>query len=1007
MLFTEVEANSIVQSKLPGSGEATVKSPTKEAGISQHLKALKKGTTMEKKETFSKPTTAFTVPGNLAHTQTYQKKHIYESDSELSELSEPPEELESIIALSIVNVDTPQKSNLAAPRFKKAEKVTEQDTSGSGGLVRSAGELPKISGKKQTWLGTSENGGGPNQHFKGIKDASKQEGAVSGQVFLGEEQMFKKSQAPNSKLNDLTATATGVTQDRIQQKPSRTPIGLIDSSVYIPTSLEKSSTSTKSILKRVIMKPTPQPPKETPAAVVRRPPNSTKQVKDPIKIDPNGGKGLDIYELPSDNEEHYILPVKGKGGKVKQTSAPAKGKGKKTTAKKSTTKLLAKSAPEAAKNDTGKVDERHRNKAGVIPSKLFDVPLAKEVTGEANAAPPFPTAIRLAPKIPEIGKESKNVQGKTPQRMSIEETVKHSISKGIPAELLVHKIQGDRPHDTLVERRKVIGVSKMGIQETGKAPQGVRVSKKAVPNMSRIPAKQGKVEVPAYEVQISNIPGDAVSVQHNAHKNSGSSDIAHEAEDAPLSEASTGAKICKGDLISVLPDNIQKHAEGGTKEAEVENSTSNVLPFKPSAIGGYTICSGTIEGVQISGSALKRKAKVTEKGPSCKRLQEMALVRVEPAGRTRRAAAGVALPQLKFQDTGSSQNQGEGESTRAVDKLQKLVLGPGRSVESPYKENGPSPCPQKSLPDVENPNNDGFPDLDHHPQLFELIAEQQHDRVRASDVSVGPRIVRPGALAVTTEKWKPSAMVSGMEVNIRGDGLATLSGSEEVRIAGGATSNDGPVNHFQQNSHLVTKPVVNGTRTHMIAVKFGDDEPSGTLHIAPDKAINEIGLGKRKRIVRPQPANLIPSLGLSREQSTKELQISNKGNETSRTKLQAAPDPETPDVSLDNPLNRKPQIISWGKQGPLNQGRLVDTLRAHGQHNGLSIALFKAQPARHVEEDSPSQRVRTKKQKIGATIQGEKTWPSNTEYTSPLVGSVFPKRKVDINSKVPSCLPTC
>ncbi|KAF8426420.1 hypothetical protein EV426DRAFT_29329 [Tirmania nivea] len=967
---------------------------------------------MEKKEILSTFTTASTTPGNLAHPPTNQKKRLYESDSELSELSEPPEELEPIISLPMVNTDTQKKSGLAVPRFKKAEKVTEQGTNGSV-----QGELPTTSGKKQTWLITNENGGSTILQLKGIKDASsKKEGLVGDQVLPGRESMFQKSQVPKATLNEITTTATGGTVDKVQQKPSRT----IDSGVDIPTSLEKPSTFTKTLLKKTIAKPMTQPSKKKTATVVRNSLNASKQVKVPIKVHYSNGKSLDIYELPSDGEDHYILPVKGKGGKIKQDPVPVKGKGK-TTARKP---AAVKSAQGAKKHDTEKLDEQHRNKAGVLPSGILEVPLAKEVTKEANAVPSVPTAIKPARKISGISKESKNVQGKKPQRVS-NEAMKHGINEDLHVELLVHKIQEDREHETTVQRSKVKAAPKLSIQETGIAPQDIRVFKRVAPDTSKKnPAKEvsskvearheGKVEIPAFEVQISSISCDVVSVQCNVPR-------AYETGNAKHTEALGEAKIPKGKLISILPDNIQEDTGKKIKEAEVENATDNALLSESNAINGHALkptpsgrikltTSGVIDRSGKAPTALKRKAKVSEVGPSNKRLKGLLLLNgepVQPGVRTRRAAANIALAKLRLQDIDSSQSQDEEESTGAVNKPQERVLGRCMSIESPHEENRPSPPPQRKIPDVQELKDGDFPDLGHHSHLIELIAEQQHDKMRTSDIPMEPRIVKPKTLAAATEKLKPSAIVGETQFDVRGDGLrALLSGPKgmevvgSVEAAGASTVKNCPGN--QPSWHAANKP---GLNSATIAVKVGDDALSDDIvQVAPDKPTNEIGIGKRRRTVRQSmasPSHSIASVGLLRKQPTREPQVSDKGNKTSRTKLHTGLDLKTPDVSLGNLLSRKPQIISWGKQGPLNQGRLIDTSGARG-HRGLNITLTKAELVQHEEENSPSQRIRTKRKEIGATLPGE-TRPGNTEYRSPPVDSLlFLRHKaalLDANSK--------
>lgn len=657
------------------------------------------------------------VEGNLPHPPTHQKKHRYRSDSELSELSDPPEELEPVISLPIVRL------------------------------------------------------------------------AQSGKV-------------------------------------------LVDSGVDIPTSLEKPS--------------------------VRNP---LKQVKLPIKVhpNPNNGKNLDIYELPSDHEEHHILPVKGKGGKV---PVSVKGKGK-TTTRRPAPKSVARSAPEAEKKDTEKSDVQHRN---MVSSKISEVHTA---TKGAKEGPPVPTATKPTPKIPGISKVSKNVQGKNPQSVS-NEAMKHDINKEIQAGPLVHKTQGGR----------------------------------------------------------------VVSAQCNVPKDPG---MDYEAENAKPTEASRGAKVSKGKLISVLPGNIQDDTGGETKEAEVENAADNALPFKPSAIDGHTskLASSGSRSEQAQ-TALNRKAKVSKVGLTCKRLKVLQLMSAEPVqlpGRTRRAAANVALAKLKLQGTSSSQYQDEEE--------QEGVLERYKSVESLREENRPSPSPQRRLLDV---NYDDFPSR--------MEADIREGWLRA--LSSGPKEVEAVASA---------------------------------KAVGVSAVKDGSDNHFQQNSHAENKPVITG----------------GALSDDTEKPLNEIGVRKRKRIVGPQPAHPVASVGLSQKQ------VSDKGNKASRTKLQAALDPKTPDVGLDNLLNRKPQIISWGKKGPLNQGRLVDTSGAR-RHRGLNTALIKARLARHEEEDSPSQRIGTKRQRIGTTMQGE-MWLGNTECRSPLVGSLLISKGKTVlqeaNSKVNPYFPTC
>ncbi|KAF8449868.1 hypothetical protein BGX38DRAFT_1269908 [Terfezia claveryi] len=940
---------STSNSKSPGSDGASVKSAVKEAGLSQHLKALKKETTIEKRETLLNFTTASTATGNLAHPPINQKKNIYESDSELSELSEPPEELEPVISLPILNVDNPKNVGLAVPRFKKADKLIEQGANGSIHVVRSGAEISKISDKKKALLGTHEKCGRAKLQVKGIKDASS---GVGDQVLPRQAPIFQKSQVPNATLNEITTTAMRVAEDKIQQKACGTSKGLIDSGVEIPTSLEKPSTSTRTLLKKTTAKPTTQLLKKT-VAVARNPLNFTKQIKVPIKVHPNNGKILDIYELPSDDEEHCILPVKGKGGRIKQNTVPVKGKGK-TMTRKPTSKSVTKPAPEAEENDIKKLGVQHRNN---VPSKIPEVSVA------VNEGSLVPTAIKLG------------------------------INE-IRAEHLVYKIQEDRAHKPSVQCPKVKAPSKTSIQEIDNAPEDIRVAKRVVPDATRIPAKQGnsrlethyqgEVEISAFEVQISNTPGDVVSAQRNVPKDPVSTGMAYEVENAKPAEASGGTKVSKGKLV-ILPENIQEHTEGETKEEEVESDADNALPFKSSvAIDGHTLkhtpsggekltTSGILNGSKKAQTTLKRKAKVSEVGPSCKRFQGRLLMGAEPVqlpGRTRRAAANVALAKLKLQSTSSIQYQDEEERTGAVNTPQENVLAARcRHVESPGEKNRASPSPQKKLLDVQEPNDNGLPDLEHHPHLIKLVVEQHHDQTLVSDIPIEPCIVKPMALAEATEELEPSAMVSGISGPKEAEVIASVKATCISTVKGGSD------NHFQHNSHAADKPVI--TR---------DTAPSdATVQVA--LPIAHVRLPQKKQAREPQ----VPD--------------KDKGSKTIRIKLQAPLNPKTPDVPLDNLLNRKPQIISWGKKGPLNQGRLVDTSEACG-HRGLSISLTKAQSARHEEEDSPSQRVRTKRQKIGTT-QSE-TQPGNTEDRShPFDSLLFSKDKAVLHEPNPKGISRC
>lgn len=946
---------------------------------------------MEKKETLSEFTTTSTT-GNLGHLLTNQKKHLYESDSELSELSEPPEELEPIISLPMVGVDMQKKSSLAVPQFKKAEKVTEQGTNGPVDVAQPQDELPKIAGKKQTWLGTNENGGNTKLQVKCIEVASWKKGGVVGndKTFLGRAQILQESQVPKETRNGITTTIMGGAEDRKQEKPPRMSKGLIDSGVDIPTSLEKPNASTKTQLKRTA-KPTPQPAKKTTAGTVRKPPNFTKQVKDPVK----DRESLDIYELPSD-DENDVPPVKEKCKMVKQNLVPVKGKGK-TMVKKPTPKPVAKSALGAEKCDTRKLDIQHRNKAGALTFKVLEV---QEVVRAV------PTAMKPTAKVSEISKELKNSHGKKPHDVSVE-VMKSDIDEERQVKPLVHKTQGYRAHETTVQRSKETAVSKPSIQETGKTLQDVRALNRAA---SRIPAKHGsskmetdrqsKVEVPAFGVQILNTPGV----------------MAHEARDAKLAEASKGSRVSKGELISVLSDNIPKHTEAEINGVEVEG---NILLLKASAIDGHGLkltpvgkkkltTSGIMHPPNRAQTTLKRKAKVSEVGHSCKRLKELPLVGAEPVqppGRTRRAAANIALAKLKLHDTSSSQDQDEEESNGAVKSSEERC----RSVELTFEENR-LPHSQERLFGMEELNSDRFPDFDNRPHVFESIAERQHSQKWATDIPNAPCIAKPEIPATPTdhERLEPVAMVVEMEVEAEGDGSrALLSGPKEVEVSG---VKGGPGNNFQQNFHVAYKSTLSGARVHSIPVRFEGDAPGdGTIQAALDKPINETGIGKRKRIVRPQPAPSIATVGHSRKQPMRQSEESVQGNKTSQNELQAALDPKTRDVSRDNQLNRKPQIISWGKQGPLTQDRLVNTCRVRG-HSILNPALDNTEVARRNEEHSPSQRVRTKMQKIATTIKSE-TRPGNTEYRTPVVDSrellKQEAKMLGVDSEVNSCFPTC
>ncbi|RPB24889.1 hypothetical protein L211DRAFT_158337 [Terfezia boudieri ATCC MYA-4762] len=354
----------------------------------------------------------------------------------------------------------------------------------------------------------------------------------------------------------------------------------------------------------------------------------------------------------------------------------------------------------------------------------------------------------------------------------------------IRAQHLVHKIQEDRAHKPTVQRPKVKAASKLSIQEADNAPKDYRVAKRVVLDTSRIPAKQGsnelethyqgEVEISGFEIQISNTPGNVFS---NVPKDPVSTGMAYEAENAKPAEASGGTNISKEKLVSVLPENIQEHREGETKEEEVENDADNALPFKSSAaIDGHTLklspsgrekltASGILNGSKKTQTTLKRKAKVSEVGPSCKRFQGRLQMGAEPVqlpGRTRRAAANVALAKLKLQGTSSSQYQDEEERTGAVNTPQENILAARcRLVEPPHENNSASPSPQKKLLDVQEVNDDGLPDLENHPHLIKLVVEQHYDQTLVSDIPIEPCIVKPMALTEATEKLEPSAMVSG------------------------------------------------------------------------------------------------------------------------------------------------------------------------------------------------------------------------------------------------------
>ena len=97
--------------------------PPKEAGISHHLRALKReipptgslATATTKSPENSKK------PRNSVVQRTY--KPLYELDSELSELSEPPENLESLAEpFAGETVASRRKGSIAYPRFKKSGK---------------------------------------------------------------------------------------------------------------------------------------------------------------------------------------------------------------------------------------------------------------------------------------------------------------------------------------------------------------------------------------------------------------------------------------------------------------------------------------------------------------------------------------------------------------------------------------------------------------------------------------------------------------------------------------------------------------------------------------------------------------------------------------------------------------------------------------------------------------------------------------------------------------------
>lgn len=901
----------------------------KEAGISQHLKALKNEASYDH--------------GKARQIQKIEQKHLYESDSEVSDLSEPPEGLESMFGLYDAEINTQRMTKIVIPPFKKPVKKLPADNRISS--VEFGGDL------KCTLVDTRKNRQFENQ---GVTDGSKQ----------GVKQVSPKHN-PRPEISTAEANVvtpnnntTGTAKHKIEDKPTTIQSGLRDRGVKKTAPRGNHKGPVKKYLQKPLVKFTPQPARKIIPAVSKH--MTTYPMIAAPKKETNKDQ-IDIFELPSDDEVHEILPVSAKTGK----RAPARviGKAKVTTKRPTSKPVVGNLALQAEGSSTNKKSTQPK-KTEILPSALNVVTTIERCTAK-NEAGLSTSGIRgTANGLLSTRKHPKRINEENKAGALFlgfdKEKAQNSNDETFKEGLPLQNMQGHRALDQgMRPTASVAFEAEAQVCSVGQTGTGVSVAEVVYPSAPKgqqngIVPKQDKVDVYALALEKAIAAEDVVSKTETRAKLSTPIFIT-KGEVLPTPKPTTGKKIKQNEMN--VADTATLSCARESDPWDFRRAQRLVTVIQPSEISSPQISPEPI-GIE-EGISYDKRPSVLEKGSVSGNIKGHSKTLEEPtntSGRPTRAAAKLALMKLKVNHTASTRNSETVEDVGTLVKPREIAEAMrGIKVVS-------------SIQQIQRPNSQemvdivALPDTTLGPKQIEPVAQQRCDgNLRSQITKPHEPSTAPEMLNDPSGTTELEAIVCGDRVNNLGL-MPSLVGIDGVQ----AIKRESIHKVVEVNTQVEKNATDKGARVYTTPTKHGEDAWNNhpvcrNFHIsqvASEKPICETAWGNRKRIVPSQATYPITSLDHVSLQQPKETRITGlrTGIPSIKTKQQTL-DRKTPKTPLDCMLDRKPQIISWGKQGPLNQGRLIDTSgsRNHGACN-----------VEYDIDESPSQRVKTNRH-ISAT----------------------------------------